>query len=196
MSFTVNVNRLPELIGATKQVSNFGRNKRILAQAASESGRKLQAMYQQNAPEGSRWTEPNYESPQGFSIVHGRPSQRIFGSTLASSWGQDVELSNLQDGVRVTIGTMTDQIKYLYYGAVGHTIPIDRRLITFYHFKSGFPMFFGRVPFERAEVYHPGIARNLWIDEIWNARGRATVSEIFARAMSEVIQPFRQFFGA
>lgn len=193
MTFTVTKNRLPELLKATKQVTNFGRQKRILFQAASESGQRLQAMYKLHAPDGERWTEPHYLSPRGRTIVHGRPSKRQQNlKTLAESW-QEVELSNTSDGVKFRVGTDNDTVMYLHYGTASHSIPRSG-IITFYHIATNTPMFFGGFG-ERRYVNHPGTKPNPFIREVWANRGQAMVATQFERGVKEIIQPFRGFFG-
>lgn len=193
MSYTVVKDRFPELRRAFSQFRSKSQQKTILRKFATFAGKRLSTMFLNVTPDGAKWIEPTYESPAGASIVHGRPSIRQHGMTLAKSWG-DTEISDTYDGVSFLLGTHTAQMGILLTGAGEHPIPRSGQ-ITFWHHKSGREMFFGGIG-EFGFVNHPGFERLTALENIYRRHGKGLVKADFNRARRAIWSPLGKFYGA
>ena len=193
MSFVVTRNRIPDLIKAFREFKNAPRRQQALRKFAGFSGKRLATLFLNVTPDGSRWTEPNYESYRtGRQIVHGRPSIRQHGMTLYKSWG-DTEISPTYGGISFLLGTNTAQMGILLSGASDHPIPRSGQ-ITFWHHKSGQAMFFGGIG-EFGFVNHPGFQRLTALEDAYRRHGKGLVKADFNRARRSIWSPISTFWG-
>lgn len=191
--FKVAKNRLHELVSTFKGFGSPVSRKQALRKYASFAGKRLATLFLNVTPDGSKWTEPNYQSyTTGRQIIHGRPSQRQYGTTLYKSWGA-TEINDTYRGVSFVLGTKTRQMEYLLKGAPEHPIPRSGR-ITFHHIATGVDMFFGGRG-EKGFINHPGFQRLTALEQSYRRHGKGLVKADFNRARRSIWSPIASFWG-
>lgn len=171
----------------------YARRREVTRKHGQKAGKRILTLFRTNSPVGK--TEPDYYTgnPQSAStglgrnvVSHGRPSMRLFGTTLEQGWGEP-DIQDVIGGVSVSIKNAAPHAAFLNKGTIGHTIPISStRLVSFWWERRQRPVIFH-------EVHHPGIKTPLgWT----SSRKRAAVimNEELRQAVAELSAPIRRFF--
>ncbi len=109
------------------------------------------------APDGTKWTEPDYETRKGNRVSHGRPSIRQHNITLEAGW-EEPSVSSIADGAKISFYTNAPHLKYLTSGSKGTFItPTNKKALSFYSFTLGLPVLAGGVD-------HKGFEANPFVE--------------------------------
>jgi hypothetical protein len=111
-------------IAATASQRNIQRS---LQPSATLSALQAKEDLKNHAPVGRE--EPEYDIPAGWDpgssgahVAHGRPSRRLFGTTLAESWTNPV-VEDIEDGQSFTVMSSAPHMEYLLRDIPRHSIP-------------------------------------------------------------------------
>lgn len=178
-------NDITKVIELLRRNVLYAKRREITRKHGQKAGRRILTLFRTNSPVGK--VEPDYTSKNGQRIIsHGRPSMRLFGTTLAQSWGEP-DIEDVIGGVSISIKNTAPHAEFLNKGTIGHTIPIDSdKVVSFWWDRRQRPVIFH-------EVHHPGIKTPLgWT----SSRKRAAVimNEELRQAIAEIAAPIRRFF--
>ena len=141
MGFIEELNRFEELAAALRLMASPGHIQTALRPIAERSGDIATAELKKNAPDGSRWTEPDYtvtrRSGTTFTTSHGRPSIRLKLGILADQWGEP-DIENIEGGVSFTVMSAAPQMDWLLRDLEPYTI--SKQVpgpMSFYSFTRG-----------------------------------------------------------
>jgi hypothetical protein len=194
MSYEERLNRFKELREALIMLGSQPNIRSSLRPIAEAAGQRALAELRQAAPVGRE--EPVYEIPrpggENFIVSHGRPSIRLFGSTLIDNWGAP-EVEAIEGGMKFTILSNAPHMGILLDGSPEHTIPKrPGQPISFFCYTLNMPVIFGW--WQSYSIQHPGQKKSDFVQTALDQGLEEEIKMLGVRGLQEVKKPLTQFF--
>ena len=193
MSYS-DVNRLVELQQALGEMRARNNVKDSLRGPATVAALKANDSLAKHAPVGK--VEPDYYIEQfgrKNKVSHGRPSIRLFGTTLAKAWNSP-RIEDDGDGVLFSITSSAPHMAFIMDGTKGHDIP--KRTpgpMSFYSFANGRP--FTSFWFKSFVAEHPGTEKSNFVEEALNSGLESDIGDQLLNGLRISFRPLDKYFA-